>query len=301
MSSSTTKLKMLVTGAGGMVGSYVRETFSDCNLVLTDQVEGFKNLDVRDPSAVMNCMAAEKPDVVLHLAAATDVDRCEREPDWAFHANAIGTQNIALACQNHGATLVYVSTAGVFWGDKPDLYTEFDTPRPANVYGETKLAGEQIVERLLQNYYIVRAGWMIGGGQRDKKFVGKIARLLAEGTNPVRVVSDKVGTPTYAKDLLGCVHRLIETGYFGLYHMANQGRCSRYDIALETRAALGLSDVNIEPVSSAYFPLPAPRARSEAMRNLKLDLLGMNSMRPWREALREYVISELAPALSLVV
>jgi len=298
MSTSAAKPTMLVTGAGGMVGSYVQELFGDYNLLLTDQAEGLEQLDVRDPSVVMNYVATTRPNVVLHLAAATDVDRCEREPDWAYHSNAIGTQSVALACQRHGVTLVYISTAGVFWGDKPDLYTEFDTPRPANVYGASKLAGERIVECLLQRYYIIRAGWMIGGGKRDKKFVGNVARLLVEGTKPLRVVSDKYGTPTYAKDLIGGVHRLIETGYYGLYHMANQGRCTRYDVALETRGLLGLGDVNIEPVSSAYFPLAAPRARSEAMRNLKLDLLGLNSMRPWQQALREYVVGELQPALS---
>ena len=303
MNTNAAKPTMLVTGAGGMVGSYVREIFGDYNLLLTDQAEGVDQLgvdqlDVRDHSAVMHYVAAVRPDVVLHLAAATDVDRCEREPDWAYHANAIGTQSVALACQSHGATLVYISTAGVFWGDKHDLYTEFDPPRPANIYGASKLAGERIVECLLQRYYIVRAGWMIGGGERDKKFVGNVARLLLGGTKPLRVVSDKHGTPTYAKDLLGGVHRLIETGYHGLYHMANQGQCTRYDVALETRKLLGLSDVNIEPVSSAYFPLSAPRARSEAMRNLKLELLGLNSMRPWQQALRDYVVSELQPVLS---
>lgn len=290
---------MVVTGAGGMVGSYVKDVFKGYDLVLTDQVEGFDHLDVRDPSAVMHCMETNQPDIVLHLAAETDVDRCEKEPDWAFHANAIGTQNVALACQTHGGILVYISTAGVFWGDKPDPYTEFDTPHPANVYGESKLAGEVVVERLLQRYYIVRAGWMIGGGHKDKKFVGNIGRLMAKGTNPLRVVSDKVGSPTYARDLLGCVNRLLDTGYFGLYHMANQGRCSRYEVALEIRDLLGLSEVTIEPVSSAHFPLPAPRARSEAMRNLKLDLLGLNAMRPWCEALHDYILKELAPFLTI--
>ena len=299
MNPRTKKPRMVVTGAGGMVGSYVNGIFKNHDLVLTDRIEGFDYLDVRDPSAVMNFMETKQPDVVLHLAAATDVDGCEVEPDLAFHANAIGTQNVALACQAHGGILVYVSTAGVFGGDNPDPYTEFDTPEPANVYGRSKLAGEVAVERLLQRYYIVRAGWMIGGGHRDKKFVGKIGQLMATGTSPLRVVSDKEGSPTYAKDLLACINRLLDTGYFGLYHMANQGRCSRYDVALETRDILGLSEINIEPVSSANFPLPAPRARSEAMRSLKLELLGLNTMRPWREALHDYVIKELAPVLGI--
>lgn len=290
--------RMLVTGAGGMVGSYVPEVFSDYDLVLTDTVNGFSNLDVRDPTSVKKALAETKPDIVLHLAAATDVDRCEQEPNWAYHTNAIGTQNIALACQASDVVMVYISTAGVFWGDKPEPYNEFDVPNPANVYGRSKLAGEYIVSSLLRRYYIVRAGWMIGGGGKDKKFVGKIARLIVEGKNPLQIVSDKLGTPTYGKDLLKGIRGLVGTGFYGLYHMVNRGVCSRYDVALEIRAILNRQDVEMIPVSSAYFPLPAPRAHSEAMRNLKLELLGLDGMRPWQDALGEYVTTELFPALT---
>ena len=282
-----------------MVGSYVSAAFADYELLLTDVMRGFESLDVRDPSAVMTVVASTKPDVVLHLAAATDVDRCEQEPDWAYHTNAIGTQNVALACQASGATLIYISTAGVFWGDKPEPYTEFDAPRPANLYGQSKLAGEQIVASLLSRYYIVRASWMVGGGSLDKKFVGKIVRLIVEGKNPLRVVNDKWGSPTFAKDLLTGIHRLLPTGYYGLYHMANPGSGSRYDVALAVRDALQRPDVSITPVSSDEFPLPAPRARSEVLRNLKLELLGLHRMRPWQEALLEYVQTELVPAGSV--
>lgn len=296
MNSRTTRPRMLVTGAAGMVGSYVGQAFPDYDLILTDAAEGFHTLDVRDPSSVMKTIEVERPDVVLHLAAATDVDRCEREPDWAFHSNAIATQNVALACQRHHVTLVYVSSAAVFSGDKLEPYTEYDAPRPANVYGESKLAGERAVETLLQQFYVVRAGWMIGGGEKDKKFLGKIAGLLLTGV-PLKIVHDKIGSPTYAQDLLIGINRLLATGYYGTYHMSNAGACSRYDIALAIRDVLELPGVPIEPVSSAYFPLSAPRARSEAMRNLKLELLGLPPLRPWREALEQYVSAELAPLL----
>lgn len=291
--------RILVTGAGGMVGSYVPAVFKDYDLVLTDRVDGFVHLDVRDPSAVMKAVAEARPDVVLHLAAATDVDRCEQESDWAFHTNAVGTQNVALACQRHDCILVYVSTAGVFWGDKPDPYTEFDVPRPANVYGQSKLAGEHIVSSLLRRYYIARAGWMIGGGPKDKKFVGKIAQLIAEGKRTLQVVHDKLGSPTYGKDLLAGIRILLDTDYYGLYHTVNHGCCSRYDVAVAICETLQRPDIEVLPVSSAYFPLPAPRARSEAMRNLKMELLGLHRARPWQDALREYILQELAPLVSV--
>jgi len=124
--------------------------------------------------------------------------------------------------------------------------------------------------------------------------------LIGEGKNPLQVVNDKWGSPTYAKDLLSGIRRLLQTGYYGLYHMVNTGCCSRYEVALAIREALQRPEVTIVPVSSDHFPLPAPRARSEAMRNLKLELLGLNLMRPWRAALTEYVQTELAPSLTRV-
>lgn len=290
------RIRILVTGAAGMVGSYVPSVFSDWDLILTDHTPGFDQLDIRDPRSVLKQISEAKPGFVLHLAAATDVDRCEQYPDEAWHANTIGTQNMALACQATGIPLIYISTAGVFSGGKPDPYIEHDSPAPANVYGHSKLAGEQIIESLLQRYYIVRAGWMVGGGAKDKKFVGKIARLLVDGRKELLAVNDKLGSPTYAKEMLSGIKTLVGTGYYGLYHMVNTGMCSRYDVALVVREALGVN-VKITPVSSAHFPLPAPRARSEAMRNLKLDLLGMNHMRPWQDAVRDYVQSELIPLL----
>ena len=289
---ATTRRKLLVTGAAGMVGSYVRRTFVDYELVLTDIAEGSTFLDVRDPAAVRSAIVDAGADAVLHLAAATDVDRCEQEPDWAYGANAIGTQNVALACQAAAIPLVYLSTGAVFPGDKAEPYTECDTPVPANVYARSKRAGEAIVDSLLQRYYIVRAGWMFGGAGRDVKFVGKIARLIQSGRTRLEIVDDLVGSPTYALDLLAGIHRLMETDAQGVYHMVNAGWCTRYRSALAIREALDRADVEIVPVSSERFPLPAPR-RSEALRSVRLEGLGI-ALRPWPEALREYVVTELA-------
>lgn len=261
--------RVLVTGAAGAVGSYVPEVFDDVELVLTDIRGEYERLDVTDASTMMLAVSQIAPDVVLHLAAATDVDACEQDPDLAFATNAIGTQNVAIAARRVGATLVYISTAGVFDGDKPEPYTEFDSPAPVNVYGHSKLAGERIVTSLLDAFYIVRAGWMIGGGKLDRKFVGKIVDLIYGGADRLRAVDDKFGSPTYGKDLLGGIRQLLATGYHGLYHLVNVGVCSRYDVACAIRELAGLPDLEIEPVSSAYFPLPAPRARSEAMRKLQ--------------------------------
>jgi dTDP-4-dehydrorhamnose reductase len=286
--------RILVTGAAGVVGGYVAEAFADHELLLTDIVDGFEPLDVADPQAVRRCVLDSRPEVVIHLAAATDVDRCEQEPDLAYRTNAVGTQNVALACKEADAVLVYISTAGVFGGEKAEPYIEFDAPAPANIYGHSKLAGEQIVQTLLDRFYIARAGWMIGGGLKDKKFVGKIMQFIDSGEQHLRAVDDKLGTPTYASDLAGGIRVLLDSGYYGLYHLVNAGgACSRYDVTVELCRILGRSDIAVEPVSSAFFPLPAPRARSEAMVNYKLSLLGIDPMRHWREALEAYVTQEL--------
>ena len=285
----TSRSKLFVTGAAGMVGSYVRRAFSDRELVLTD-VSGESSVDVCDAAAVKRAIGEARPDAVLHLAAATDVDRCEREPGWAQRTNALGTQNVVHACETAGIPLVYVSTGAVFPGDTTEPYSEADTPRPANVYGRSKQAGEQSVAALAR-HYIVRAGWMFGGAGRDVKFVGKIVRLIQGGQTRLEAVDDLVGSPTYALDLLVGIHRLLALGAYGVYHMANAGSCTRHACALAIRDALGNPDVEIVPVSSDRFPLPAPR-RSEALHSLKLGPLGL-TMRPWQDALREYVRTEL--------
>jgi dTDP-4-dehydrorhamnose reductase len=287
--------RILVTGAAGVVGGYVSEVFSDHDLILTDIVGDTDRLDVTDALAVRKVVLEAKPEVVIHLAAATDVDLCEQDPDLAYRTNAIGTQNVALAARAAEAVVVYTSTAGVFGGEKVEPYHEFDVPGPANVYGHSKLGGEQIVQTMLSRFYIARAGWMVGGGAKDRKFVGKILELIDRGETRLRAVDDKIGSPTYAKDLARGIRALLETEHFGLYHLVNAGGdCSRYDVAVELCRILGRDDIEVEPVSSAHFPLPAPRARSEAMVNLKLDLLGLDLMRPWREALAAYVREELS-------
>jgi dTDP-4-dehydrorhamnose reductase len=289
-------MKILVTGAGGMLGSALCPALTQRKhkLFATDLVpadEGIEYLDVRGYKQVEESVERIRPDIVMHLAAETDVDKCELEPNQAFLTNTMGTQNVSLVCQKRSIVMVYISTIGVFYGDKHEPYTEFDTPNPINVYGRSKLEGEKIVQSLLNRYYIVRAGWMVGGGpKKDKKFVGKIIKKMNE-TTVLKAVNDKIGSPTYTVDFSKCLTDLIETGYYGLYHCTNKGFGSRFDVAKKIVDFLGRSDVTVEPVSSAYFPLSAARARSEMSRNYKLELLGKDTTRNWEDALKEYIDS----------
>lgn len=286
-------MKILVTGSAGMLGSSLCPILKKRTheVYATDLIpaDGIDYLDVRSFKQVEQAIAKIRPDIVMHLAAETDVDKCELEPDHAFMTNTIGTQNVALVCQKQNIVMLYVSTIGVFYGDKIEPYNEFDIPHPANLYGLSKLEGEKIVQQLLNKFYIVRAGWMVGGGPtRDKKFVGKMIRQMNEKTT-LRAVNDKIGSPTYTVDFSNCVSDLIETDYFGLYHCTNKGYCSRFDVAKKIVELMNRSDVKVEPVSSAVFPLPAVRARSEMSRNYKLELLGLDKTRTWEDALRDYL------------
>ena len=289
-------MRVLVTGAAGMLGSALCPILKERGheVYATDidtSDEDLEYLDVTSCEQINEIIEKIKPDMVMHLAAETDVDKCELEPDHAYLSNTIGTQNVALTCQKDDIEMVYISTIGVFDGNKPEPYTEFDEPNPINIYGKSKLWGEKIVQSLLRKHYIVRAGWMMGGGpKKDKKFIAKISKLL-DKTNQLKVVTDKVGSPTYTLDFSRCLVDLIEIKRYGLYHCTSKGHASRYEVAKKFVDQLGRSDVIIEPVTSAHFPLPAPRARSEASRNYMLELLGMDKMRYWDEALKEYVES----------
>jgi dTDP-4-dehydrorhamnose reductase len=186
--------------------------------------------------------------------------------------------------------MLYISTAAVFYGDKLDPYVEFDHPRPINVYGMSKLFGEIVVQRLLRKYFIVRAGWMIGAWEIDKKFVSKIAKQIMGGKKEINVVNDKLGSPTFARDFAKNLIPLIKTERYGLYHMANLGVASRFEIAVKIVEFMGLQGkVKVNPVSSEAFPLPAPRPRSEMLKNYHLELIGINHMPHWEQSLKEYI------------
>jgi dTDP-4-dehydrorhamnose reductase len=287
-------MKTIVTGASGVVGTELCDVLrrNGYEVVRTDvnTSEGAVQLDVRDTSHVISLVTGEKPDFVIHLAAETDVDRCEVDVDHAYRTNALGTWNVALACQKQDILMVYVSTAGVFDGAKTESYTEFDEPNPVNVYGRSKLQGEKFVRQLLSKFFIVRASWMIGGGpKKDKKFVGKIIQQLDAGAKELKAVNDKIGSLTYAPDFSECLVKLVERRLYGTYHLANKGTCTRYDVARHVLDHLRRKEVVLRAVTSDAFVLPAPRARSEMLRNYVLELMDLNSMRDWQEALDDYL------------
>jgi len=293
-------MRVLITGSGGMLGGAVYPAFvrAGHDVVSTDLVPRpapglpMGLLDVRDYGAVHEAILANKPELILHLAAETDLERCETDRDHAYLTNAIGTQNVALVAAELGLPLVYISTAGVFDGTKGDEpYTEFDRPNPINVYGGSKYEGELIVQHTVARHFIVRAGWMVGGLERDHKFVAKVVSQLRDGAKTIHAVTDKLGTPTYTEDFAQNLLALVATPFYGLYHMTCEGAGSRLEVAQAILEYYGRTDVEVVPVSSDFFAKTyfAPRPRSEMMRNYALQLRGLNRMRPWPDALRAYL------------
>lgn len=299
-------MRILITGSAGMLGSAVYPAFvrAGHDVTATDLhprpvgALAMSALDVRDFSLVASTVETLRPDLVLHLAAETDLEVCERDHDHAFLTNTVGTEFVALACRRRDIPVVYISTAGVFDGRKEGAYTEFDEANPINIYGRSKYEGELVVKQLGSRHFIVRAGWMIGGGDRDHKFVRKVTDQLRAGATTIHAVSDKLGTPTYTEDFARNLLALVATEFYGRYHMACIGEGSRMDVAREIVAHSGRDDVEVVAVNSSFFSDEyfAPRPRSEIMRNYMLDLHGLNLMRPWDVALREYLNSTTSGA-----
>jgi dTDP-4-dehydrorhamnose reductase len=248
-------------------------------------------LDVRDFSAISKITEKFKPDLIINLAALTDLEYCELNSDDAWKTNALGQENICSAANKLKATVVYISTAGIFDGKK-EFYDDFDTPNPVNAYGRSKYHGEVITQKLLTKYFVFRAGWMMGGGiKKDKKFINKIFKQIQSGKKELFVVDDKLGTPTFTIDFADLMFKLLQTNFYGLYNMVCEGSASRYEVAKEFLKYLNLEvKIKVTIVNSDYFKREyfAPRPYSEKLLNTKLNRLGLGKMRDWKECLAEY-------------
>lgn len=274
--------KILITGADGMVGSY-----ADFGIKTNH-----RSLDITDLKETLAVVERYKPEAILNLAAETDVDRCERDPEYAYLVNSVGAYHVAYAAKKFGAKLIHVSTAGVFDGKKDSPYNEDDIPNPQNYYGHSKFLGELAIRGISADYIIVRACWMMGGGpKKDQKFVAKIiAQLIKPETKEINAVNDQIGAPTFGKDLVNAIKELIKQDASGIYHLANTGVVSRFDVAKKI-ADLVHPDIKVNSVPSSFFNLDAKRTANEAMASR------VNLMRPWDRAIEDYIKSEWADAM----
>jgi len=221
------------------------------------------------------------------------LEYCEEHLEEAFKTNYLGTKNMALIARKIDIPLVYVSTAGVFDGKK-ERYSEGDIPNPINVYGRTKFYGEIAVQSMLEKYFIARAGWMVGGGKKDKKFVSYVLSQIKQGKREFNIVKGMRGTPTYTFDFARNLEVLFNTDFYGLYHMACQGETDRIEIAKHILEVLGIKDAKINEVDSEFFKkdFPVARAPCERMIDGNLNKKKINLMRHWKQALMEYLENE---------
>ena len=280
-------MKILITGASGMLGTDLRKALgAEHELVLTDVVGDVRFLDVTDTGSVMSTVAEVRPDVVIHAAAYTDVDGCERDPDKAYLVNGLGTWNVATACREYDAAVVYVSTDFVFDGEKGEPYTEYDRTNPLGHYGASKLAGEKHVRELCPRHYIARTAWLYG--EHGKNFPFSIMKA-AEKRPELKIVADQIGTPTLTVDLAGAIRDLIGSPLYGTYHVTNKGSCSWYDFAKEILRLAGITNVEVKPIKAEEWPSPTRRPKLSVLRHYALELQGRDNLRPWEDALADFI------------
>jgi dTDP-4-dehydrorhamnose reductase len=274
-------MRVVITGHRGQLGRQLQIAFAGHEILGLDMPED----DITIP-AISARIAAYRPDVVVHTAAYTDVDGCETNPDLAFRVNAVGTQNVVLGAARAGAAVLHISTNEVFDGSRRELYREWDQVSPLSTYARSKAAAEQIVRDLSGGrFYIVRVAWLFGPG--GVNFITKIL-AGAEKTGALRVAADEFGNPTYAPDTAAAMARLATAGHFGIYHLTNAGFCSRYELAREVMRLAGKADLPITPILSAEWPRPSKPPLHAVLANTAGAALGI-AMRPWREAVAEYV------------
>ncbi len=273
-------MHIAITGANGQVGQALQNALPEHTLTLLTRPD----FSLSDPNNTQKLIALA-PDLVIHPAAMTDVEGCAKDPNQAYLINGFGTQNIALACQQVGVPLVYISTNEVFDGTATTPYHEFAIPHPLNPYAQSKLAGEQVATRLVQKLYIVRTAWVFG--PKGNNFPAKIIKA-ADKLDQLKVVTDEISQPTYAPDLAQAVKALIATEHYGIYHFTNEGVCSRCDFATEILQQSGRNHIPVDPITSDDFDrLSTPPKYSPLQNNLGAAL-GIK-LRPWSEALADYL------------
>jgi len=275
--------RILITGAQGMLGrTLVRQWSGHHTVIATDRTD----LDITNARACFSVIASVQPEIVVHCAAFTAVDRCESEFDAAYRLNAIGTANVAIACHRNGSRLIALSTDYVFRGDGPRPYHEWDQPDPRTVYGASKLAGEIAVRHHCPDHLIARIAWLYGPG--GPSFVHTMLRLTTQMGEPLRVVGDQIGNPTSTDAVAAGLANLIETGIAGTVHLTCAGEASWYDFAKEIMRLRQFSR-QITQCTTAEYPRPAPRPANSRLDKLTLRLHNLPPMPAWQDALAAYL------------
>lgn len=275
-------MKVLITGAGGQLGFALQATLADHELIALTRAE----LDITRFSDVREAFNAHHPDVVINGAAYTNVDGAESDVAGAYKLNAVAPRNLAIATSDLNIPLVHVSTDYVFdgLGEKP--YHEYCQTNPLSVYGKSKLAGEQAVASFNPRHYIVRTAWLYACEPASCKNFPKtmLAQALQHGRESVRVVSDQQGSPTYAPHLAAAIMRLIETGAYGVYHLAGNGGTSWFELTRRLYRLFGVK-TEVQPCATSEYPRPATRPRYSILTTIQEPQI---LLPPWEEGLAAF-------------
>jgi len=296
---------ILITGAEGQLGSELVEILSEkYNVIGVDE----KNFDISEFKAVNNFITNSRPEIIIHSAAFTDVDGCEKEKEKAFKVNAIGTRNLAIAAKKVDARFFYISTDYVFDGKKDGPYYEYDSPDPKTIYGLSKLLGENFVKEQLSRFFIVRIAWLYG--KNGKNFV-KTMIDLAKKKKEIEVVNDQFGSPTWTFNVVKQIEKLIPTDLYGTYHCTSHGFCSWFEFALEIFKQTGYTEGNknrksltlkikdselgtqstiiLKEVTSNKFKTDARRPKNSVLENYMFGLQNLDIMPHWKESLASFM------------
>ena len=288
-------MKILITGSKGQLGNElldiiksgkaeigeVSDSIKKCKVIALDVDE----LDITDLGQVKDKINDLKPDVVINCAAATNVDGCESNEDFAFKVNSIGPRNLAMACEEIGAKLVQVSTDYVFSGIGNKPLIEYDLTAPYSVYGKTKLLGENYVREFSSKYFIVRTAWLYG--YLGHNFVYTM-RKLGKEKDVITVVNDQRGNPTHANDLAYHILKLIQTDEYGVYHCTGKGECTWYEFA-KMIIELSGEKCEVKPCTSEEYKTPARRPEYSSLDNMMLRNTVGDDMRDWKEAIKSFI------------
>ncbi len=286
-------MKVLVTGAGGQLGHDVVGAL----LIKNHTPYGTRReeLDITNRENVERVFADIRPDAVIHCAAWTDVDGAEHCPEQVYKVNVSGTENLAFFCQKYGVKLMYISTEYVFDGSGCEAWKPDSSPAsPINVYGRSKYEGELVIEKMIEQYFIVRVSWLFG--KNGNNFVKAILQKGRE-QKEFSVVGDQIGSPTYTKDLADLLVEMIESERFGIYHASGEGVCSRYEYACEilrqmTKRGYGEYDaghLNVKEILTGDFCSEAKRPLNSRLDNGKLTENHFGKLPDWKDAIGRYL------------
>lgn len=271
----------VVTGAGGQLGIELARRLDPQTTVTLTRAQ----LDVTNAPLVERTMSEISPSLIIHAAAATNVDGCERNRAEAYRTNAVGTWNVARAADRGGAPMVYVSTNYVFDGKKLGPYLEYDDAAPLSAYGWTKLHGERAARQVLERLYVVRTSWLYSRWGRN--FLTRLTQV-DDSDGPLRYVGDQVANPTNAGDLAAAIVELTETGAFGVHHLVNEGATSWYGWAAAFLAGMGRSAVGLEEISATEFPRAVAVPANAELANETARAVDV-TLRSWGEALSAHI------------